>query len=112
MQITKKDVFAALDEIDGDKVPARRRARKYCLKERNRHYPPKYVVGLAWKHATGRERLAKDFSAGKSGANATLEALASEWNSVNRHRWITSADGRLSMKLPFQFGDSGNGSPG
>ena len=42
--ISKEDVDKALDEIDRDGLPAVHRSTRYCLVERGRHYPPKYVL--------------------------------------------------------------------
>lgn len=54
--ITHRDVEKALDEIDRTGVPRRLHSRLYCLVARQgRHYPPKQVLRLAYRHATGIE---------------------------------------------------------
>jgi len=56
LPITEQDVEKALDEIDRDGVPASYRSRLYCLVARQgRHYPPKQVLRLAYRHGTGTE---------------------------------------------------------
>lgn len=52
--ISKKDVDKALDEIDRDGVPARRRSTGYCLEARGHHYPPKYVLSRTYHLKTGK----------------------------------------------------------
>lgn len=47
-KLQREHVEAALDEIgDPDKIPRQDRAKKYCLIVRDKHWSPKYVVGLA-----------------------------------------------------------------
>jgi hypothetical protein len=50
--------------IDARGVPARRRARDYFLTHNGRLYPPKYVVCLACKEATGRQLPSDRFGGG------------------------------------------------
>jgi hypothetical protein len=54
LPITQQDVEKALDEIDTDGVPRKYLSRLYCLVARqDRHYPPKQVLRLAYRHSTG-----------------------------------------------------------
>jgi hypothetical protein len=45
--VTKEAIDGALDKIDQEGIPPKRRSTRYCLVARGRHYPPKLVVGLA-----------------------------------------------------------------
>ena len=66
----------ALEEIGSpDKVPRQHRATKYCLVARGRHWSAKYVVGRAWKYATGEASPHAQHSGGKSGAHLELQRL-------------------------------------
>jgi len=51
ISVTKDTAENALDEIDRGlslAVPQKRRSTKHCLLARDKHYPPKYVVMLAY----------------------------------------------------------------
>lgn len=75
-KLEREHVESALDEIgDPSGIPRQHRATKYCLVARDKHWSPKYVVGRAWKHATGQEKHYTRFSGGKGGANLQLERL-------------------------------------
>ena len=43
--IKREHVEAALDEIDAKGIPKSRVSTKYVLQAREKHYPPKYVIG-------------------------------------------------------------------
>ena len=62
--ITKKNVLAALSEINKDGVPAKRKSTKYDLYHNGKRYPPKYALSIASKLATGKELEASEFSGG------------------------------------------------
>ena len=53
----------AAAEIDREGVPARRRSVHYDLVLNGKRYPPKYVISLARKYATGTEHPADRFDA-------------------------------------------------
>ncbi|MBU6994425.1 HNH endonuclease [Ferrovum myxofaciens] len=53
----------AATEIDRNGVPAERRSVYYDLVIEGKRYPPKYIVSLAAKFATGEEHLPADFNA-------------------------------------------------
>jgi len=74
-EITPYFIEQAMDEIDREGVPANRRSRVYHLEARGKRYPPKYVIGLAYKRATGETLAASDFGGGEGGANDTLRKL-------------------------------------
>lgn len=59
-----KHVLKALSEIDKNDVPKRRQSKKYDLYHDGKTYPPKYVLSIATKYATGEELKASDFNGG------------------------------------------------
>ena len=62
--ISFEHVLRALEEIDRNGIPKRRRATRYYLRYRGKRYPPKYVISLANKYANGLELNPADFSGG------------------------------------------------
>ncbi len=72
--ISRDDVEAALDQIDKEGVPRRRRSTRYCLNARDRHYPPKYVVCLAYGYKTGHTLTPQEIGGG-SQSNDILRGL-------------------------------------
>ena len=72
--IKKTDVLKALKEIAKDGVPSNRKSRKYHLKYDDKYYPPKYVLSIANKFATGKELLPSEFYGG-SESNGLLKKL-------------------------------------
>jgi hypothetical protein len=68
------DVEAAVAEIEKEGVPKTRRSTKFCLTLRGRHYPPKYVVALAVRHATRKTLAPADHSGGVE-TNSRLATL-------------------------------------
>jgi len=73
-QIRAEHVRAAIAEIDRVGVPPLRQSVRYHLVYQARRYPPKYVVSLAARHATGRELPSGQFSGG-SETNSFLQSL-------------------------------------
>jgi 5-methylcytosine-specific restriction protein B len=67
-------VRAAVKQIEREGVPKRRRSTKFCLLVGSRHYPPKYVLALAVRNATGKPLLPTDHSGGAE-TNDRLLAL-------------------------------------
>ena len=53
--ITSDHILRALHEIDLHGVPPRRDSRQYYLRHGASLYPPKYVLSLATRYATGQE---------------------------------------------------------
>src|SRR5579863_10275277 len=45
--LEREDILHALGEIDAEKVPAKRRSRKFCVRHEGRHYPPKLTISFA-----------------------------------------------------------------
>ena len=62
--ITYDHVVMAIDEVDRDGVPWRRKAIKWEVRFRRNTYPPKLLVSYACRYATGRELPSADFSGG------------------------------------------------
>ena len=73
-KISQSHVNAAVKEIDLEGVPKRRRSTRFCLQVGVRHYPPKYVLALAVRNATGKTLLPADHSGGAE-TNHRLAAL-------------------------------------
>jgi len=68
-QVNKQDILDALTFIDKNAVPSNRRATKYNLYHNNKSYPPKYVLSIATKIATGRELEPSQFNGGEETNN-------------------------------------------
>lgn len=73
-RITAIHVREAIAEIDKHGIPTNRRSTKWCLLDGDRRYPPKYVLALAVKHATG-EALHPDAHNGGDETNDVLRRL-------------------------------------
>ncbi len=63
--ITREHVLQALAEIDRDNYPKNARSSTYDLIHKDKRYPPKYVLSLAAKHATGEEFPRQFFGGGR-----------------------------------------------
>ncbi|MBX9450198.1 MAG: DUF3578 domain-containing protein [Taibaiella sp.] len=55
LNITRADILKAVQEIDLSAIPPRRFYTKYYLVLDGDKYPPKYVLGIAHKYASGKE---------------------------------------------------------
>lgn len=62
-ELTDNHFKLATAEIDRDGVPGQRNSRHYDLILNGRKYPPKYVISLATRYATGQEHSSEDFNA-------------------------------------------------
>src|SRR5579871_5611614 len=62
--ITRENVLAAIAEIDRDGVRSGRQSSTYDLLHGGRKYPPKYVLSLAARYATGKELEPEEFEGG------------------------------------------------
>jgi len=62
--IQKEHILSAIREIDKDGVRSGRHSTTYDLIHDNKSYPPKYVLSLAARYATGRELDHDDFAGG------------------------------------------------
>ena len=63
-EIKAEHVHAAIAEIERNGVPPSRQSTRYHLMYHGRRYPPKYVVSLAARHATGQALPSNQFSGG------------------------------------------------
>ena len=61
--LTEKHIELAAKEIDRRGVPRQRRSHHYDLVLNGRKYPPKYVISLANRYATGVEYSFENFNA-------------------------------------------------
>jgi hypothetical protein len=77
-KVTAKHIRKALAEIDRDGVPRNRRSKKWCLRFKRTLYPPKYVLSLAVKHATGRALPTNEHPGGEDTNRYLRWALQSE----------------------------------
>jgi hypothetical protein len=75
--IIKEHVLAALKQIDTNVVPWHRTSTKFDLVYGGKKYPPKYVISLAAKIATGAELPPEKFSGGDE-ANSFLKHFGFE----------------------------------
>jgi hypothetical protein len=64
-QISTEHIRAAIEKIDSEGVPPNRASTKFEILFNSRKYPPKYVVSVAAKLATGKELLPNEFSGGE-----------------------------------------------
>lgn len=76
-EITKENVLQALADIRSGHVPVERESTKFDLVHDGRTYPPKYVLTIASKYATGSELMPSLFSGGKE-SNSFLTELGFE----------------------------------
>jgi len=67
--IKRIHIIKAIEEIEKNGVPERRKSRKFFLEFSGRHYPPKYVISLANKYANGKELDPTKFGGGKETNN-------------------------------------------
>ncbi len=77
--ISEEHVRAAIEEIDRDGIPPSAQSTTYDLIESGRRFPPKLVVSLAARHASGEELDRRDFTGGEeSTAFKLLRGLSFE----------------------------------
>jgi hypothetical protein len=62
--IQKEHILSAIQEIDKDGVRKGRHSTTYDLIYNDKSYPPKYVLSLAARYATGKELNPDDFTGG------------------------------------------------
>ena len=61
--ITDQHIKLAAAEIDREGIPVHRNSVHYDLVLNGRKYPPKYIISLATRYATGDEHSPEDFNA-------------------------------------------------
>jgi hypothetical protein len=94
-RITRETILMAIREIDRDGVPNARRGRRFELVFDGKRYPPKYVVSIAHRFATGRE-LGPDEHSGGSQTNELLRAFGFEV--VARSRDLSPLTGEFGVR--------------
>lgn len=78
-QITKENILSAIAEIDNEGVRSGRHSSTYDLVYKDKFYPPKLVISIANRFATGEELDPKAFSGGlDSECHQTLEKFGFE----------------------------------
>lgn len=81
--IRREHITKAIDEVERFGLPQGRKSRKFCLEYDGKHYPPKYIISLANKHASGEELDPSRFGGGKE-TNDFLRALGFSIVEVSR----------------------------
>jgi hypothetical protein len=76
-EIKRQHILQAISEIDANGVPRNREATGFDLVYEGKFYPPKYVLSLAAKHATGKELPPSEFTGGVP-TNSLLSRLGFE----------------------------------
>jgi|SaaInlStandDraft_6_1057023.scaffolds.fasta_scaffold22234_3 hypothetical protein len=76
-EIKREHVVQAIDEIKRGDVPNARNSTKFDLVYSGMVFPPKYVLTIAGRYATGSELDLHDFSGGEE-ANKYLSSLGFE----------------------------------
>ena len=62
--VGRNHVLEALAFINKNGVPGNRRSTKYYLYQDGKSYPPKYVLSIATKFASGKELEPSEFNGG------------------------------------------------
>ena len=81
--LRRSHVVEAIEHVDSHGVPKRRNSTKYGLRYGGRLYPPKYVLAIAGRLATGHELTPKDHSGGEADSNKRLRELG--FTDIVRH---------------------------
>ncbi|MGL5787082.1 MAG: hypothetical protein ACRCX4_09720 [Bacteroidales bacterium] len=71
--VKKNHILKALNYIDQNGIPVRRNSTKFNLYYNDKLYPPKYVLSIATKVATGKELDSSEFKGGKETNNFLRE---------------------------------------
>jgi hypothetical protein len=79
--ITRQHVLAAIAEIDRSGTPDRKASRRFTVHHNGNHYPPKYLVSLANRHANGTELSSSVFNGGAE-TNGFLQSLGFTVNGI------------------------------
>lgn len=62
--VKRQHILDALAEIDRNEIPRNRRSTRYNLFHNDKFYPPKYVLSIATRIATGKELEPSKFNGG------------------------------------------------
>lgn len=104
LNIQKGHVLKALSFIDENGVLSGRKSVKYHLAYKGKNYPPKYVISLANKFATGTELSSKVFSGGYE-TNNFLSKLGFIIKSKLKLKDTLQLDNYTDYKLHFATGE-------
>lgn len=63
--ITIEHIRGAIRRVRREGVPGRRRSRGYCLIDHDCHFPPKYIISLAYEIVSGRTLRSDEFVGGQ-----------------------------------------------
>ena len=75
-RIAHSDIKWAIGQINAQNwVPRRRNSTKYSFRYKGRDYPPKYLIMLAGKHATGEMLTPDDHGGGEHDSNRVLREI-------------------------------------
>ena len=88
-RITQSDIQWAIGQIKAQNwVPKRRNSTKYSFHYKGRDYPPKYLIMLAGKHATGETLTPNDHGGGEHDSNRVLRKLGFKGIVKQPSRWL------------------------
>lgn len=73
--LSRSHIEQAIRYIDEHGIPKGRNSTIYSLRHDGRLYPPKYVIALAFKLATGHQLSPDDHSGGEGDSNKKLRQL-------------------------------------
>lgn len=71
--ITKEHIEQAIAYIEKNGVPPNRKSTGYILKYKGKEYPPKYVISIANKFASGKKLESEQFTGGKKTNNFLIQ---------------------------------------
>jgi hypothetical protein len=88
-RIQHSHIERAIEELNKQNwVPKRRNSTKFSLHHKGRLYPPKYLIVIAGKLATGKTLTPDDHSGGEQDSNEVLRRLGFGTQIVRkRSRW-------------------------
>jgi hypothetical protein len=89
-RITHSDIKWAIGQINAQNwVPRRRNSTKYSFRYKGRDYPPKYLIVLAGKRATGEILTPDDHGGGEHDSNRVLRKLGVKGGQIVKRpsRW-------------------------
>ncbi len=96
-KIGREHVLKAIREVDQRGIPARRGATKFHLVFNGRNYPPKYILALADRYATGKELRPSEFGGGQE-TNGFLQRLGFVIEGVSAARPVSSTASCLTPR--------------
>lgn len=64
VNIEKEHIIQAINEIDSNGIPEKRKSKNHFIKHNGKRYPQKYVLSLANKFTNGKEL--EDFNANQA----------------------------------------------